>query len=98
MSGFNTDKRAEQLVPAITMFDGLDGVIFPLRVCLVAPTKTRKHLTTHADGGPAESGGELVASVCSSVRFSSLKWDNQIPIANCSILEKGQVSVTIAPG
>ena len=33
------DKRAEQLVPTITMFDGLDGVIFPLRVCLVAPTK-----------------------------------------------------------
>jgi hypothetical protein len=30
MSGFNPDKRAEQLVPAITLFDGLDGVIFPL--------------------------------------------------------------------
>jgi len=39
MSTFNPDKRAEQLVPAITMFDGLDGVIFPLRVGLVAPTQ-----------------------------------------------------------
>ena len=38
MSAF-PDKRAEQLVPTITMFDGLDGVIFPLRVCLVAPTE-----------------------------------------------------------
>jgi len=57
MSGFDPDKRAEQLVPVITMFDGLDGVIFPLRVRLVAPTKTRIHLTMHADGGSADRTG-----------------------------------------
>src|ERR1700730_4074708 len=40
MSGFNPDKRAQQVVLTIAMFDGLDGVVFPLRVCLVATTKT----------------------------------------------------------
>jgi hypothetical protein len=37
MNGFNPDKCAEQLVPAITMFDGLDGIIFPLRMWLLLP-------------------------------------------------------------
>jgi hypothetical protein len=55
LSGFNPDKRAAQLVPAITMFDGLDGAIFPLRAGLAAPTKI--HLTMHADGGSADCLG-----------------------------------------
>ena len=40
ISAFNPDEHAEQLVLAITLVDGFDGVIFPLRVRLVAPTKT----------------------------------------------------------
>jgi hypothetical protein len=55
LSGFNPDKRAAQLVPAITNFDGLDGAIFPLRAGFAAPTKI--HLTMHADGGSADCLG-----------------------------------------
>ena len=54
MSGFNPDKRAEQLVLTVAMFDSFDGVILPLRVCFVAPPKTRIHLATHSDGGTAD--------------------------------------------
>jgi hypothetical protein len=35
------------------LFDSLDRLIFPLRMWLVAPTKTRIHLTMLADGGTA---------------------------------------------
>jgi hypothetical protein len=38
---------------------------------------------------------ERIASVCSSVRFSSSKEDNQIPTASCSILDRCRVTVII---
>ena len=36
------------------LFDGLDRLIFPLRMWLVAPSQTRIHLTVLADGGSAD--------------------------------------------
>jgi hypothetical protein len=39
------------------LFDGLDRLIFPLRMWLVAPPQTRVHLTMLADGGSADRTG-----------------------------------------
>ena len=36
------------------LFDGLDRLIFSLRMRLVAPSQTRIHLTMLADGGSAD--------------------------------------------
>ncbi len=41
------------------MFDGLHCEIFPLRVWLVAPTKTRIHLTMLAGAGNTDRAGRI---------------------------------------
>ena len=46
-----------RMTGTITMFDGLHSEIFPLRVWLVAPTKTRTHLTMLADAGNTDRAG-----------------------------------------
>jgi len=49
--------RRSALVLVISMFDGLDRLIFPLRMWLVALTKTKIHLTMLADGGRTDRTG-----------------------------------------